>query len=155
MGWRMRLGTTQSRTCGSTSISRRQAVAEARALDVEVAVEELKLLPERHLLRGRRVERQAQEVAEPRDHLVGRVRVGVDERGDGVQGVEEEVRVELHLQSLQLRLRGAQLALAVALVVVGGVADDDDDPVDQQLPVDVDEDDAGQVAPARTWRRCR
>ncbi len=35
------------------------------------------------------------------DHLAGEVGLGADERGDGVEGVEEEVRVDLALQGVE------------------------------------------------------
>src|SRR2546421_337905 len=125
--------------------ARRQAVVEAHALDLQVAVQEFELASERNLLRRGGVEREAEEVAEPCDHLIGGFRIAVYERGGGVQGVEEEVRAQVHLEGLELGLRRAQFALAVALVVDGGVADEDDDAVDQKLLVEHDEDVAREV----------
>src|ERR1700754_4292400 len=46
---------------------------------------------------------------------------------------------------MQLRLRRAKLALAVSLVVIDGVAYDDDYPVDQKLPVEVEKDYAREI----------
>src|SRR5581483_11726214 len=61
---------------------------------------------------------------------------------DGVQRVEEEVRVELHPERLQLRLRelrfelrGPQLPLARFAVVVERVADPDERPPRQEIEV--------------------
>src|ERR671939_594625 len=104
--------------------ARREAVLKTYPLDLQVTMQELHLLIQRDLLRAGVLQRQAQEVAEARDHRAGRLSVLVEQGRDGVERVEEEVRVELHLQSLKLRLRelclklrGAQLALAVAPVV--------------------------------------
>ena len=59
-----------------------EPVVEARALDVEVAVEKLQLLAQPDLLRGGVVEREAQEVAELRDHVIGGLRIFVCECGN-------------------------------------------------------------------------
>jgi hypothetical protein len=114
-----------------------EAVAEADALDFEVAGEELQLLLERDFLRAGVLQGEAEEVAEPRDHAVGALRVGVDEGRNRVQRVKEEVGLELHLQGLQLRvrelrfeLRGAQLALARAPVVAEGRVQHEEQAVD-------------------------
>ena len=55
------------------------------------------------------LERHPQQVAEPVDHPVGGVDVGAHQAGDRVQRVEQEVRVQLPLQRLQLRLDQAGL----------------------------------------------
>src|SRR5207237_2414720 len=88
------------------------------------------------------IEREAQKIAQARDHAVGGARVAVDQSGDRVERVEEEVRVQLHLERLQLRaaqlrfkLRGERLALLIAAIVFDRVADADDDKVGQQVDV--------------------
>ena len=70
--------------------------------------------------------------------------VAVHQRGDAVQRVEQEVRVELALQRLQLRLgeprlelRGAQRAVLRLAEVAGRVAEPDDGAVGHHLPVEV------------------
>ena len=50
------------------------------------------------------LERQAQQVAEPHQRAIGGVDVLVHQRGDRVQRVEEEMRMQLLLERLQLRL---------------------------------------------------
>src|SRR6185437_13482298 len=70
--------------------------------DVEVATEELDLAIERNLLLGWLVERVAEELAQPGDHPPNAPRVALDQAGDGVERVEEEVRVELRPQQRQL-----------------------------------------------------
>jgi len=99
----------------------RQPVLQARLLDLEVGLEKGELLAQRHLLRLLVIERGAQEVAEPGDHSPSRLRFGRNERRDRVQCVEEEVRLQLHLERLQPRLGEALrqllrglLALAIA-----------------------------------------
>src|SRR6185436_9666418 len=88
-----------------------EALAEAVALELEVAVEELELLPQR--LRGTVAAREhgAQEVAEAREHALGPVRVVAQRGRDRVQRVEEEVRRELRLQRAEACLRERALEL--------------------------------------------
>jgi hypothetical protein len=62
---------------------------------------------QRHFLRADVVERHAQQVAQRRDHRISATDILVHQRRDRVQGVEEEVRLELHAQHLQLRLARA------------------------------------------------
>src|SRR5947207_14126612 len=64
-----------------------------------------------------------------------------------MQGVEEEVGMDLHLQSFQLRLyqlsselRLLQLALPETVVVVQRVAHHYQQPINRHLPVQVEED---------------
>ena len=59
------------------------------------------------------------QIAEPSDDSRGGGRILADEHRDGVQRVEQKVRVHLHLErlhlgerELRLELRGAYLALA-------------------------------------------
>src|ERR671916_189080 len=66
-----------------------------------------------------------------------------------MEGVEEEVGVELHLErfeprlrQLRLQLRGERFALPVPLAVVEGVADAEQGPVDEE----VEEEQAAQLA---------
>ena len=60
----------------------------------------------------------------------------MDHLGDGVQGIEEEVRLELHAEQLQPRLGEARLevlALAAAPVVLDPVGGGDDRAVDHEV----------------------
>ena len=76
--------------------------AKARLLEGQVALDVLELLGERDELAGTG-ERPAAVVRKGEDQLAGPVRVGADEAGDRVQAVEEEMRLDLGLQGLQLR----------------------------------------------------
>src|SRR5262249_57602696 len=85
---------------------------------------------------------EAQKIAEARDHSVGGLHITIHERGDGVQRVEEEVRLELHLEHFELRdgeagfeLAGFELAQAVAAVVFDTVADGEDRPARENVRV--------------------
>jgi len=46
-------------------------------------------------------EEDAEDVRELDDHLAGEVRLRADERGDGVEGVKEEVGVDLALEGVE------------------------------------------------------
>jgi hypothetical protein len=99
-----------------------EAAAEARLLDGDVAPQQLQFRGERHFLAA--ADRFAQEHAQARDHLLGGVRVLVNQLGDRVQRVEEEVRLELRAQELepgvgQDRLQPRRLELARPPAPVG------------------------------------
>ena len=100
----MRIGTSPSRASGSTASPDVEPVAEARALDLDVAIEQLELARERHAIDRAGIERFPEELTEAADHPLGRGGILVNELRDGVQGVEEEVRMELHPQQLKARL---------------------------------------------------
>ena len=97
-------------------------------------------------LRANPIEREAQQIAEPFEHRVGRVGVTMHQRRDCVERVEQEVRVQLPLQRLQVRfgkprtqLRRGQLALLRLAMEIERVAQTDDRPVGHHLPVEVQE----------------
>ncbi len=98
---------------------RREPVAEADALDVEVVVEESDLVGEGDLALPRVVEHAAQEGAQAGHHAAHARRVALGEGGNGVERVEEKVRVELHPQRVearggQQRRQAHRLGLALA-----------------------------------------
>ncbi len=82
------------------------------------------------------MQRLPEELAQAQDHAFRRARVARHERRDGVQRVEQEVRLELELEGLKLRLRELDLepltvarllevAERHALVPGGGIRGDD------------------------------
>src|SRR5262249_9578081 len=74
----------------------------------QVAAQKLKLFVQRQLLRAGVLKSHSQKVAEPREHLIGRVGVLFEKRGNRIQGVKQEVRLQLHLQRIELSLGNAQ-----------------------------------------------
>src|SRR5262249_41674287 len=111
-----------------------ETILEARLFDVEVLLQELGLFLQRHLRLAAAIERDAEQIAQPADHSVGGIRIAVHERGNGVQRVEQEVRVQLRLERLEARLddlrlelRGAQLPLLRLVIEGDRVADAHDD----------------------------
>src|SRR6476660_3954750 len=69
----------------------RQAILKTRLLDLEVLLQELELLVERHAGGIGARKRDAQQVAQATDHAVGGLRMRVHQRRDRVQGVEQEM----------------------------------------------------------------
>src|SRR5690606_11389640 len=94
-----------------------QALAEADLLDGQIAAYKSELPFQRmpFLLRG--AEAAAQEGRELRDHALRQPVVALlHQHGNAVQGIEEEVRVELHLQGLQTR--GAEVTVEAVGVLL-------------------------------------
>ena len=96
-----------------------QAIAESRALNVDVAIEQRQLLRQRHAIDESGVQRFAQQMTQAADHPLGGGRLLVHQLRNGVERVEQEMRLQLHAQHLQPRLReqrfelrGPQLPLA-------------------------------------------
>src|ERR1019366_674934 len=113
-----------------------QAVLEACLLDVNIFLQEGQLATERHLVDADRVERQAQQVRQLQSHVFGGGTIVSGQGGDGIQGIEQEVRFQLNLQRLELRisqlgfqLRGLQLALPILAVIPDRLGNQQDIPV--------------------------
>ncbi len=128
----------------------------AHAHDLQVDLEQLELARERGLLVGPRIERGAQQVRQARDHAVRRLDVAVHLGRDRVQCVEQEVRMQLALQRLQVgfgepraQLRGRELAFLRLAMEVERVTEADDGPVGHHLPVEVQEEQLLEVHPPR------
>jgi hypothetical protein len=152
MPWRIAFSTSGCSSRLGTRASQRllrhvdvhaQAVREAHLLDRQVALQELQLLPQRDLGLLAAQQRHAQQVAQARQHAVGRVRVLVDQRRDRVERVEQEMGLQLHRQRQQarlgqprLRVGDLQLALAVLAEHAHAVLDPDDGPVGEEAPSD-------------------
>ena len=86
----------------------------------QVAASELELAPQRHLGGVALIERVAEQLGEARDHALGGGRVVGDQRRDGVQRVEQEVRLQLLAQRVELRLGEMALELGLALAATAG-----------------------------------
>jgi hypothetical protein len=95
------------------------------------------------VLARRDPQRAAQQVGQAQQRLLGQAGVFVHELGGGVQAVEEEVRVDLHLQRGEARLgellgetRGEQLLLARAPRRLDADAGGEDEGVGEQVQVE-------------------
>jgi hypothetical protein len=144
----MRYGTRASSVSGSTSSS----VSKAHLLNREILVQELQFLLERELLYGPRAHRQSKQVAQAHQHLVGCVDVLVHQRGDGMQRVEQEMGLQLVPERIKPRLDEAGLQTTLSerpllclAVVVDGVAQSHERPVDHHVPVTGAEDPIEQI----------
>ena len=84
-----------------------QVFCETNLLDREVVVEKSQFLRQWNFLPVPRIERQAKQIAQMLDHSARQPRIALDVRRDGVERVEEKMRVKLHAQRIQARLRKA------------------------------------------------
>ena len=95
-----------------------QPLAEAQPLGAQIQVERFEFLAQGDLLHRVLIERIAQELRQPRDRLVRLLVLVVEDQGrDRVQGVEQEVRVQLVAQHLQLRFLGERHGLEHGLLL--------------------------------------
>jgi hypothetical protein len=102
-----------------------ESILEADLLDLDIHPKEVDLLPQGNDLVARMVQREPEESAQPGDHLIGNVGIGVDQLRHGIQGVEEKVRLKLHPEHLEmglcqpcLELRGMELTGVIQAEVV-------------------------------------
>ena len=121
-----------------------QAFTVAEALDGEIRLDELELSIQRQLLDVGGFKRAAQQLGELGQHQLGTVRIIPHQPRYGIQGVEQEMRVQLHLEGLDLgtselhfELRGAKLPGTRHTVVPCNVDRGNDPPVGQQREVDL------------------
>jgi hypothetical protein len=92
-----------------------QPAAHPYRLHVEIAAQEPEFLLERAALLARSGERCAQVAVQVREHDARALRVGLDQRIEVRERVEQEMRLDLRLQQLQLRLDRVALDLARSL----------------------------------------
>ena len=92
-----------------------QASAEARLLDVEIGAHERQLGAERRPLVLGLPQRVAEHLGELLHGAIGQIRIAMNEAGNRVERVEQEVRVDLRAQRLQARPTGEQLERLRAL----------------------------------------
>src|SRR5262249_28396005 len=83
-----------------------EARAESRLLDAEISADELDLFVETDPLVFAFAQRVAEDFGELFDGLFGSGGIRVDQPGDGVERVEEEMRVDLRAESFELGAAG-------------------------------------------------
>ena len=81
-------------------------VAKANSLNGQVMLQKGKLLEQWDQLTIIRVQAQAKEASEMLDHVASAYRIGLDFRGDRIQGVEKKMWIKLQPQGSKLGLRG-------------------------------------------------
>ena len=138
-GCRTRFGTIASRNSGGHVEMDAQPVFEARALDFEVQIEDSQFFAERHFMDRAVGKEEAQQLAEPRNRALREFRIFMHQRRDRVQGIEEKVRVQLHLQraqlgldELRLEVGGVHQTLLIAPVVDERMLDQNDDRIEER-----------------------
>jgi len=77
-----------------------QTAAEPDPPDGQVVLEEGQLLVQRDVRTVAAIEGQPQQVTQVLEHPSGLPRIGLEMRRDGVQGIEQEMRIELQTQRL-------------------------------------------------------
>ena len=95
-------------TCGIERVVRdvpgeRDAAREALLHDVRVQLQQLQFLAQRSHVARARLQARAQQVGESRQQPIGALHVDLHERRDGVERVEQEVRLQLRLELRELR----------------------------------------------------
>ena len=114
-GWRSSVGTQRIERLGFDVEAHDEPIGESRLFDLEVLRRGSRAPPSAFPGCPSVLERHPQQIAEPHQRPVRRLDVLVHQRRDRVQGVEQEVRLQLLLQrrhprfdELGLELRGAQ-----------------------------------------------
>src|SRR5262245_20737763 len=106
------------------------AILKTQLLKFKILLEEGNLLAERNQLDIALLQDRTQEIAEARNHAHGGlIFLFAHQHGNGMQRVEQEMRMELHLERLQLRLRelafelgSSKLALFVFVIKLQPIA---------------------------------
>ena len=72
-----------------------QAIAQARLFDLQVMPQQAQFFFQRHLVRVAPLQAAAQQLAQAHQHAVGGARIAMDGFRDRIQGVEQEVWIDL------------------------------------------------------------
>ena len=84
---------------------KQQAIAKTPLVNPDVALEKLHLPAERHLGFVKCFDRQAEQFAQRQQDFLGAARIVINQRGGRLQCVEQEMRLQLAPQRLELNLR--------------------------------------------------
>ncbi len=101
----MKAGTRTPRVSGSMRSRDHDPLTEASLLEHQIHGHVLELAAELDELISR-FERAAVESSELPKQLASPLRIGPDEHGDGVDGVEQEVRIDLRLEGFEFHSCG-------------------------------------------------
>lgn len=125
---------------------------KAHLFDFQVAAEEIDFDAEGDFGDADVVEGEAEEIGETYDHAFGAWRVGMNEFGDGVEGIEEKVRMELHAEGIELgggeagfELGGAETVVLIAAAEFESVVGDENYQVVESSEIDGSEDGFGKI----------
>src|SRR5262249_35490121 len=91
-----------------------QPISKAQPFELEVALHRFELDRERDLRRARSVERVTKERGQTLDGALGLHRVFGDQCGDGVERVEQEMRIRARLERFEARDEELTLRLLLA-----------------------------------------
>ena len=108
------IGIVASSTCGSVSIGYLQTIAEPDPLNVDVTRQQVQLAPQVHLGRRPGFECLTQQQAQTGNHAIRRLGIFMDQLGDRIQRIEQEMWLQLHAQQHQSRLCQSRFELGRA-----------------------------------------
>ena len=98
------LGHERIERIGANFAGHGKAVAKAHAHDLDVLVHQCELVAQRYLVLPAMLHREPQQVAESRQHFIRGIDVAVHQCRDAVEGIEQEVGLNLGTKRLELRL---------------------------------------------------
>jgi hypothetical protein len=81
-----------------------EPVLKANLLDIEIVPQHLQFARQRNLLVASRAQGKSQELAQARNHALCSLWIAVDQGSDGVECIEQKVRLQLKLEGLKLCL---------------------------------------------------
>ena len=116
-----------------------QPLAEANSLNIQISLSKVQFPFQRSQVLALILKAHSQQVTQARDHRVRCVHVSQHQRRDGVQGIEQKVRLQLALQSQQfgvtkvgLQVSGAHFPLSIPRVVKDCVGDHNNWKIDRK-----------------------
>src|SRR5262245_33002037 len=120
----------------------RQTILKTDLFNFQISFENFQFLPEFYFVRRIPGQCDAQQVAELKQHPIGRVNIPSHQHGDAIERIEEKVRMQLHSQGVELRhrqtsfkIRRQQLSVSIPAIIVYRLVDAENQPVNQQPEV--------------------
>ena len=117
-----------------------QPVFKPRLLDLKIALKKIQFFAQGDFLDTDIVQRITKKVAEPGKDSIGGVDVPVHQGGDGVERVEEEMGMKLHLErlklslcKLRLKLRGPNFPVSKLAIILPAVPNAKNRPVGENV----------------------
>src|SRR5207247_1559824 len=117
-----------------------QPIAKTGLFNLKITRQKIQFLAQGDLLRARVFQCSSQQIAQTTQDSVSGFDILMHESGNPVQSVKQEVRVQLHLQRLELCFRqmlfqfeAAQFTLAKFFIVIKSMDDTDDHAINEEV----------------------
>src|SRR5207253_2085372 len=117
-----------------------QPIAKAGLLNLKITRQKVQFLTQGDFLRARVLQCSPQQIAQTAQDSVSGFDILMHESGNAVQSIKQEVRVQLHLQRLELcfcqvffQFEAAQFTLAKFFIVIKGVDDTDNHAINEEV----------------------